>query len=508
MEIKTTVFEFKGNNYVLASVNVGEIEVSTSDKQVICVLDNSTSMERDIGMLKSSMYVLRDMFLDISTDESKAMKKSKKDDMLKEKIDLTVISFSDNAKVVWPSEGKYFDDAIDSMEAWGSTNIEDALDKAKKVINPRKTTWVIFMSDGDANRGNKDTNYLSTILKDSPKTIVRSIGFGTNYDPQCLSKIGKFSLAKTQFDLPAVFGAISAEILTSKYSNMVIDKEEFESTESLGSKNVSILFSGMKINTMYLVPENIEGFIHIKYEDMHTGKIHSRKSFIWKASAPIDALEIIHSCRAYNIIKEVAEDFTKRAAMLKKVMQWGKSEERTKLIAALKDGGKHSVKNYASSKSSYRTTSDHVSGYISSALKRNNDYISGGYSKDGASSNYVTGTYTGKGSKKYSQTSSDGNYVTGGLYKGISQRNFLTDRSYTKKWSDGEPVYRTFDTGLPFERNDGDDDSGYLTIPVEPKKQKKRDGIYVEGGYTYEYTRSKRGIDYVVKKKKRDDIYI
>ena len=113
-------------------------KLSVNDKDIILVLDNSTSMEGDrLASIKSTTKELIQNTLENQNNQ------------------IALISFASSAEIISPltNDADALIDGIDSMVAYGSTNYYKALSKVEELLQSRQTeddreTVVLFLTDG------------------------------------------------------------------------------------------------------------------------------------------------------------------------------------------------------------------------------------------------------------------------------------------------------------------------------------------------------------------------
>lgn len=220
-----------------ADNNIGDIihvhikveadDIWSNNKEVILLLDVSGSMDRSMKSVKSSTLAFRDALLGKTHREMEALGPDVRDTMIRNSIAIRIITFSNDAKEVWSNQSEErFEDMIVNLESEAMTNMGDALKLAFSKVDPNKYTWIIAMTDGNSNKGPCKTansfNRLVTSGKPLNSKIV-TLGYGENFDPEVLNRIGSFVYLEDSEMIPVVLGNLAEEIIKSVGFNCVID---------------------------------------------------------------------------------------------------------------------------------------------------------------------------------------------------------------------------------------------------------------------------------------------
>ena len=97
---------------------------------------------------------------------------------------------------VTPENAEELCEIVKSIKVKDQTNIELALENAKQITEeytlrmPEHNVHHVFLTDGDANMGNMDPKYLSTIIRSTKTTSNVFIGVGTDHNARMLQEFG------------------------------------------------------------------------------------------------------------------------------------------------------------------------------------------------------------------------------------------------------------------------------------------------------------------------------
>ena len=237
------------------------ISVSTEDKNekvkgvdLICIVDVSSSMEGSkMNLVKESLEYLVDLMND---DDSFAL-----------------ITFADNAELIndftiMNSNNKsQILKNINSLTAWGNTNILSGLEKGLDIIKKDYSTGnmvcsMILLSDGEDNYNyNLVTtfkNYISSEGKDNYSFTLHCFGYGDGHNSDLMSKIsliregGYFNIRKL-FMVKDFFLEIYGSLSTINKVNVNLNvKSKFEIQNVYGIEDMhqaSLIDNGTNFNT-------------------------------------------------------------------------------------------------------------------------------------------------------------------------------------------------------------------------------------------------------------------
>jgi len=262
------------------------------NKEIIFLIDVSASMTGSMAAVKSSLLAFRDAILNKTHEEMEQMDSKEKDDLLRNTIDIRIITFSNTAKEVWSKEStEYFEDIIINLKAEMMTNMGDAMKLGFEKVNENKYSWIIIMTDGESNEGpNRTAKSFAKLAKTKPiNSKIISLGYGDKFEPDVLENIGTFVYVENSEKIPVVFGNLVNEITTSvkfgcsvfmgvtkdNNSNIdIIDPNEISSKGKVivGSNDIGPLCQDKEYNYIYLMgSDEICNNVTVKYMDMESG---------------------------------------------------------------------------------------------------------------------------------------------------------------------------------------------------------------------------------------------
>ena len=200
---------------------------NNSNKEIIFLIDVSASMTESMKSVKSSILAFRDAITNKTPREMERMDYFERDNLLRNTINIRIIAFSNQAKEIWSNEcHELFEDAILNLETEAMTNMGDAIKLAFEKTHPARYTWIIAMTDGNSNRGPCKTagSFQQLVATNKPiNAKIVSLGYGENFDPEVLNKVGSFVYVENSEMIPVVLGNLAEEIMTSVGFNCVID---------------------------------------------------------------------------------------------------------------------------------------------------------------------------------------------------------------------------------------------------------------------------------------------
>ena len=275
--------------------------------EIMFLIDVSASMEDSMAMVKSSLLAFRDTILDRSPQEMEELTAEDRDILLREKIKLRLITFSNTAEEVWSFDADpdvYFEDVVIGLRTIAMTNMGDALKVAFEKTDPDLFSWIVVMTDGESNEGPCRTADAFQRLVSSTKplnTKIITLGYGNRFQPEVLDKVGDFVYVENKEMIPVVLGNIVEDIMTVTGFNCVVEiegvplideldedtiivpageTEAFIGKEIVGNRLLSTISMGENYDYVYLPHGNniltsLTDYkrVNIRYTDIHTKEI-------------------------------------------------------------------------------------------------------------------------------------------------------------------------------------------------------------------------------------------
>ena len=208
-------------------VDIGSGDPSSTNKEIVFLIDISGSMEVSIKNVKSSLLAFRDSIVGKSHLEMETLEPIERDMLLRNTIRIRIITFSNTAKEAWSNESEgTFENAVVGLNVESMTNMGDAIKMAFDKVDRTVFTWIIAMTDGESNKGPCQTSEAFQRLVTTSKPLnckIVSLGYGKRFDPEVLNVIGTFVYVQDTEMIPVVLGNLASEIMTSVGFNCVID---------------------------------------------------------------------------------------------------------------------------------------------------------------------------------------------------------------------------------------------------------------------------------------------
>jgi uncharacterized protein YegL len=272
-------------------------------KEIILLVDISASMTDTMKSVKSSLLAFRDALLEKTPKEINSIPAIERDALLRERINLRLITFSRKAKEVWSNETEEtFENVVINLETEIMTNMGDAIKLAFSKVNPEKYTWIIVMTDGNSNEGPcRTAGAFQRLVTSKPlNTKVVTLGYGSDFDPEVLNKVGSFVYIDNSEVIPVVLGNLAGEILTTVGFNCVIDNSDINVSEItddtlitsekeqgkilVGNRVIPALSAGTVYNYIYLSNKKVD--LIIRYTNLVTNEIVEIKPIVKKSNQP------------------------------------------------------------------------------------------------------------------------------------------------------------------------------------------------------------------------------
>ena len=232
-------------------------KVDISNKELIIVVDLSSSMGNSIPHLRASLLALKDSLLEIVDKE--------------QNLDVKLLGYSDTAWEIYPevsgrdrtirNQEKYIESFLGrstqsaannnifldgsiaaeddppiasgqdqdkilpgwegtikkEIKTYEMTNMGAGIELAFQKTSKKKCTWIVVMTDGHSNRGQYQTltGFEDLMGKIPPLTKVISLGYGNEFNCDILQAIGEFTYVESAEIIPSVLGSIINEFVFS-----------------------------------------------------------------------------------------------------------------------------------------------------------------------------------------------------------------------------------------------------------------------------------------------------
>jgi hypothetical protein len=207
---------------------------SSVGKQLIIVLDVSGSMSGSMDNIKSSLLAIRDAVLGMTPLQMKELNEQVRDVLFRQKLDIVIIPFSEEVREdeIWSSQGVNkknltFEQYVAGLQTRCMTNMGAGIIRAFELGNKNKFKWICVLTDGESNKGIHRTvdSFQQLVSTKPPNSKITAVGYGVQFNPEVLRKMGEFVYIETAEVIPYVFGNLIAEIMTTWAYNCVINSD-------------------------------------------------------------------------------------------------------------------------------------------------------------------------------------------------------------------------------------------------------------------------------------------
>jgi len=272
MNIQTNVY--RGDNYgglrsgVLAYMKLsveGELN-ECSNKEMVVVLDLSSSMRPVLSQLQSALRVL---------------KRS-----LDPHIILKIIGYNSTAFEIYSGTAGSCPD-FQELQTSGYTNMGAGIQLAFTEIDLHKATWLVVLSDGLSNLGKYRTlEHFSKLMEATPKrTEIISIGLGNAFDANIIQSLGDFVYLDDGERIAMFFEDLAQKINRVKIFSIQV-QTNFRSRVVIGRSHLGSLDSPLSFAVV--VPKlPREAKFHVSFRFMNDLDTRLIKEITLKSSEPL-----------------------------------------------------------------------------------------------------------------------------------------------------------------------------------------------------------------------------
>lgn len=325
----------KGNDRLIDVIFKAPEVVPTFPIHLVLLVDRSGSMMDSFESIKKTLRVIHKFISDMDR-----------------KIELTLISFSDEAELNYPnSSGISYDESVDQLIPDGMTNLFQALTLTKKILASKDGyKSLILLSDGMPNLGEFVTGPELALILDREIFLSKTtIGYGNDYDPNLLNEIGDFNYAKTIHDVNEIIPCILGIIINTHGCNgRFIVKTSFQRIV-IGQLYLDKIYNGQTYHLGLAYEANseelsdLEGMIEFEYTDIQTGQLVKFSSDIALSSEskiPPSVMGMYHEASCYRLMESYRNNLNVRRNYLlinRRVNDWRESPTKNACVKRIQD---------------------------------------------------------------------------------------------------------------------------------------------------------------------------
>lgn len=317
---------------------------------------------------------------------------------IRDSCNITVITFSRYARIIYSdlnNKREEFESIINKIQADGLTNLYDGLRLAFSVSSDfEDKTLMILLSDGNPTIGIKNNSTILKLVSDNSNSlhILNTIGYGVDYNPYLLNKIGHFTYIKNIESMPKVIGSMINMIESTFATDIEITLDEKLNRKAIGKNKFNPLFKGRIYNyAVYLNSEQIEMLkngslskdIKIQYIELSGTRHDILTEFQFVEQIPSELKKLYYENQANKLIYRLQEE--NPTEILKRINSWkdeGKEAAEKVRSAALQGYNYYTHASMLStfgSQIAYRREYD--SGFITESQLRLGEELSEEYSR-------------------------------------------------------------------------------------------------------------------------------
>jgi uncharacterized protein YegL len=291
------------SNILVTNINVVKTHPSDGECpcRVIFVIDCSGSMAGErINTVKAGLLAIRSLMTLASRWDS---------------IESHIITFSDSAEHIWDSTSntKSYDDVVTSISVKGATDLESGLRLALSVTQKstvNKPTWVIAMTDGEANLGQLSSIFFTDMYKKFStwvKTI--TIGIGDTFSDDLLKPADHMTHAKDLDTIHQVMGSVISDMDSIFAVNAKLTHADTNYERVVGTDKIGFLVSKQTYTEMNILSDISPEIVTAKLSttDPVTGKatFYNTYAKVVNENLPLELQRIYFQSQSAKMIEEI-----------------------------------------------------------------------------------------------------------------------------------------------------------------------------------------------------------
>jgi hypothetical protein len=260
-------------------------------KEIIFCVDLSGSMRSALPDVKASLMAFRDVLLGITpADLDGQLTGTMLEKRLRDNITIKIVGYSSDSWLIYstqaedyqrfspfnsetPSEpelsmygveyrqcyastpAQSFEQAVSNMRIYTETNIGAGVELCYKLVDTRKMSWIVLLSDGDASIGTYQAPNSFIVLKQKapPLTRIITLGYGDNFSVETLTNLGDFTYVSDSSAIPNVFGSLISEVGGTHIFNLSITApiKAAVMRPIIGNTDIGCIYAGREYTIAY-----------------------------------------------------------------------------------------------------------------------------------------------------------------------------------------------------------------------------------------------------------------
>lgn len=226
-------------------------------------------------------------------------------------VRITVITFNRLAKVVFSDnkedDRKEFVDKIESINAEGLTNIFDGLELGFKIAkNSNDRTLMILLSDGNPTAGVRSEKRICELVgkySDKEGIILNTIGYGTDYNPFLLGRLGHYTHINDIESIPDIMGSMINVIENIISFKVTIKHDPKLKLRAIGKETFGPLFTGRCYDfALYFSDPDFSKDIEVSFTDLDGDQHTVKSTFEVKDEPPTELKKLYYDTQATKLI--------------------------------------------------------------------------------------------------------------------------------------------------------------------------------------------------------------